>query len=185
MSLNLHNHLAHSCYVQSCQLQSGTGSLVLGSPGHGVRWGGVAQCSLVGRSEHLSPGDTRGERTFANEGIRKLPEEVAYRLGVGRRDVMHRATGQRVSHEAETGCLPTAEAGKSSLWTGHASSPAVSLLGLLGQASPSTCIPCGLRAFVHATPSHGTSFLQPNPPGALTSSIVLLFQLKDQRRGPP
>lgn len=136
----------------------------------------AAQCSLVGRSEHLSPADTQcGERTFANEGTRKLPEEVAYRLGVGRRDVMHRATGQRVSHEQ------MAEAGESSLWTGHASSPAMSLLGLLGQASPSTCIPSGLRAFAHDAPSHGTSFLQPDPPGALTSSIILLFQ----RRGPP
>lgn len=118
----------------------------------------AAQCSLVGRSEHLSPGDTPcGERAFANEGIRTLPEEVAYKLGVGRRDVMHRATGQRVSHEQ------MAEAGESSLWTGHASSPAVSLLGLLGQASPSTCIPSGLRAFAHDAPSYGTSFLQPDP----------------------
>lgn len=92
---------------------------------------------------------------------------------------MHRATGQRVSHEQ------VAETGECPLWTGHAPSPAMSLLELLGQAASRTCVYSGLRAFVHTAPSCGTSFLQPDSPGALTSSTVLLSQLKDERRGPP
>ena len=142
----------------SYPLGSGTGSLVLASPGHAVRWGVAAQCRFVGRSEHLSAGGTQhGERTFSNEGIRKLPEEVAYGLGEGRREVMHRATGQRVSHEQ------VAETGECSLWTGHAPSPAMSLPELLGQAASRTRVFSGLRAFVHTAPSCGTSFLQADP----------------------
>lgn len=100
-------------------------------------------------------------------------------MGEGRREVMHRAAGQRVSHEQ------VAKTGVCSLWNGHAPSPAMSLLELLGQAASRTRVHSGLRAFVHAAPSRGTSFLQLDPPGALTSSTVLLSQFQDQRRGPP
>lgn len=79
---------------RSCPLGSGTGLLVLASPGHGVRWGVAAPCRFVGLLEHLSPvGTQSGERTFVNEGIRKFPEEVVCGLGARRRVGMHRARG--------------------------------------------------------------------------------------------
>lgn len=88
---------------------------------------------------------------------------------------MHRAAGQRVSHEqvAETGvcsvewpCLPS-----------HVSTraPGVPFLSHVSTLASGLLRSAPLVNILPAT----------RPPGALTSSTVLLSQFQDQRRGPP